>query len=387
MPRSPLHADAIARSPDLPKYQVIRDELMKLIRSGDLAPGSRLPTERELAERFDVTRMTVRQAITQLVRTGLVVNRRPQGNFVAESLPDGVGHRQVNLVCSGGESAHAAAFIEQGIQIARERGIEARVLHVHPGGEHLAVDAVRGPSPTMILGGVGPARSELFRALREAADRVVMIGFRLDHVGIASVVGDDPLGVRLALAHLHEHGHERIALVGSVVGEDHPTMELQVQLFRQAMTDQGLAGGTMDKHVIRLKPAASGGIAMSAKRAVEGYHKRQRVRATGMICLSEESGVGVLSALHGLGVAVPREVSVIAYASSVRASLCVPPLSGIDVDVDGHLARALDRVERMLDPETAPGNPGSPGSPPAPATLLDVVPPSLIERASVGRRR
>lgn len=375
--KNTLDSDAISRSPNLPKYQVIRDQLMKLIRSGELPPGCRLPTERELSERFDVTRMTVRQAITQLVRGGLVVNRRPLGNFVAQTLPEGVGHRHVNLVCIGNESAHAAMFIEHGVEALRARNIEARVLRLHPGSEHLALDWVRGPMPTMLIGGIGPVRSELHRAIREAGDRVVLVGTRLDHAGICSVIGDDPLGIRLALAHLHKHGHERIALVGSVVGEHNPRMELQVQLWRQAMTEMGLARGTMDKHMIRLQAVPAGGAAMSAKLAVERYYATQRVRATGIISLSEESAVGVLSALHGLGVAVPKDVSVIAYAANLGASLCVPPLTSVDIDVDRHLKLALDRIEEMLEPDDAE---------PA-ASLLDVVTPTLIERGSVCSRR
>ena len=236
---------------------------------------------------------------------------------------------------------------------------------------------VRGSDPSILIGGVGDSRTELHRAVREAAERVVMIGVRLDHAGIASVVGDDTLGIRLAVNHLHELGHERIALVGSVIGEDHPTMELQVQLWRQAMTELGLARGTMDKHVIRLEPVPAGGAAMAAKQAVERYHQRQRVRATAMISLAEETGVGVLAALHGLGVAVPKDVSVVAYAANVRASLCVPPLTSVDVDVDGHLDAALDRVERMLDPEAEKDEP----------PRVQIVPPSLVERASVQRKR
>ncbi|BAM04626.1 GntR family transcriptional regulator [Phycisphaera mikurensis] len=364
-------------TPRTPKYQVIRDRLMEQIRSGTLSPGCRLPTERELADRFGVTRMTVRQAITTLVQSGMVVNRRPLGNFVAESLCGVASRRVVNLVCVGSGSEDAGVFLEHGVAAARSRGIEARVLQAHAGVEHLAVATVRGPDPTVLIGGPGGAHRELHRAVHTAADRVVVVGVRMDHAGIASVVGDDALGIRLAVGHLHGKGHERIALVGSTPEDDHPTMELQVELWRQAMDELGLARGTPDRHVIRLEPVPAGGTAMASKLAVEAYHRRRRVRATAYIGLSAETGVGVLAALHGSGVRVPRDASVVGYATHLRASLCVPPLTGIDVDVGGHLAAALDRVERMLSAEE--------GAPVLP--LLQVVPPFLIERGSVGPRR
>ena len=48
------------------------------------SPGDRLPTEPELAARHDVSRITARQAVMQLVREGLVVRRQGKGSFVAE---------------------------------------------------------------------------------------------------------------------------------------------------------------------------------------------------------------------------------------------------------------------------------------------------------------
>ena len=46
-----------------PMYEVIRDDLLDRINTGALAPESRLPSEKELAERYRVSRMTVRQAL------------------------------------------------------------------------------------------------------------------------------------------------------------------------------------------------------------------------------------------------------------------------------------------------------------------------------------
>jgi GntR family transcriptional regulator len=69
-----------------PAYAQIEDRLTEVITSGGLAPGDRLPPERELAERFGVSRMTLRQALEPLARRGLLVRAvgRKGGTFVAE---------------------------------------------------------------------------------------------------------------------------------------------------------------------------------------------------------------------------------------------------------------------------------------------------------------
>jgi GntR family transcriptional regulator len=70
-----------------PMYRQIADDLRRRIESGELGPGSQLPTELELRERYhNASRQTVRDAVRLLVHRGLVVTRPGQGTFVAERI-------------------------------------------------------------------------------------------------------------------------------------------------------------------------------------------------------------------------------------------------------------------------------------------------------------
>jgi DNA-binding FadR family transcriptional regulator len=64
--------------------------LMQTIKLGVVAPGQALPSERELAVRFSVSRDTVREAIKELSDTGYLRSRRGRygGTFVSDPLPD-----------------------------------------------------------------------------------------------------------------------------------------------------------------------------------------------------------------------------------------------------------------------------------------------------------
>ncbi|WP_224391165.1 GntR family transcriptional regulator [Pseudonocardia sp. ICBG1293] len=66
----------------IPRYQVIYEDLSSQIASGALAPEAQLPSEADLAERYGVSRMTVRQAVRQLQDEHLLVRRRGAGTFV-----------------------------------------------------------------------------------------------------------------------------------------------------------------------------------------------------------------------------------------------------------------------------------------------------------------
>jgi GntR family transcriptional regulator len=71
------------RSP-IPLYYQLASLLREQMRQGALTPGSQLPPERQLSELYGISRMTVRQALTYLIREGALVVRRGFGTFVAE---------------------------------------------------------------------------------------------------------------------------------------------------------------------------------------------------------------------------------------------------------------------------------------------------------------
>jgi len=72
------HGDADHRPPS----ERLAAELRAAIESGSLAPGAKLPSERELAERHAMARNTVRQAVRLLAESGLVVSEHGRGVFV-----------------------------------------------------------------------------------------------------------------------------------------------------------------------------------------------------------------------------------------------------------------------------------------------------------------
>lgn len=68
----------------VPLYNQIADSLLDRIESGKLAPGDRLPPERELSQMLGVNRMTLRQALRVLETQGLLVRRQGNGTYIAE---------------------------------------------------------------------------------------------------------------------------------------------------------------------------------------------------------------------------------------------------------------------------------------------------------------
>ncbi|MFI6094039.1 GntR family transcriptional regulator [Lentzea sp. NPDC051213] len=65
-----------------PKHAQLR-EILRRLAEQDLVPGSPIPSERDLAERYGVSRITVRAAVGQLVAEGLLTRAKGRGTFTA----------------------------------------------------------------------------------------------------------------------------------------------------------------------------------------------------------------------------------------------------------------------------------------------------------------
>ncbi len=70
-----------------PRYLQLYRHISAAIADGRLEPDSQLPPERDLAERAEISRVTVRKAVAQLVSDGLVEQRRGAGSFVRAQGP------------------------------------------------------------------------------------------------------------------------------------------------------------------------------------------------------------------------------------------------------------------------------------------------------------
>lgn len=70
-----------------PLHAQLRQTILDAIEAGRWRPGDRLPSETEMCRRFDISRTTVRQALTMLELEGALRREQGRGTFVAEPAP------------------------------------------------------------------------------------------------------------------------------------------------------------------------------------------------------------------------------------------------------------------------------------------------------------
>jgi len=111
-----------------PPYEQVRSQVVALVRSGALAPGTRLPTVRRLAGDLGLAANTVARAYRELERAGIVETRGRHGTFVGPDVDSAAA------AASDAAAAFAARVDELGLAPSEGLRLAARALGLQPDG-------------------------------------------------------------------------------------------------------------------------------------------------------------------------------------------------------------------------------------------------------------
>ena len=115
-----------------PLYRQIKNLILQALETGEWRPGQSIPSEQELASRFNVSQGTVRKAIDEMAAENLLVRKQGKGTFVASHHDPRALFRFLRLVPEGGE---ISAPVSVPLECWRAKaGQEAsRMLAIEPG--------------------------------------------------------------------------------------------------------------------------------------------------------------------------------------------------------------------------------------------------------------
>ncbi|UAL28977.1 LacI family transcriptional regulator [Nocardioides rotundus] len=219
---------------------------------------------------------------------------------------------------------------------AAERGLElVLVTTTARRSEAEALETVRDSrcEAVVLLGPCLPAER---LAELDAACPVVALGRDLGAAG-DSVLVDDRALMELAVAHLAERGHRRLAHVDGGRGQISAARRRAFRAAVRARPSLGgevLAGGTTEE------AGMAAGAELSARSAAE--------RPTAVVAFNDRAALGIREAALRAGVAVPEDLALVGIDDSPLARLATVSLTSVGQDPAGQAAVALGLVEQRL---------------------------------------
>jgi LacI family transcriptional regulator, galactose operon repressor len=197
--------------------------------------------------------------------------------------------------------------------------------------------------------------------------------------GVVTVRSEGTEAVRALTHHLLvDHGYRRLAFVGNPTGS--PDGQARWDGFRQAHRDAGLP---VPRTPVRVGHDQPGGL-VAAEAMFTGTRRPRAV-----VCVNDESALGVLVAALGRGLSVPEDVAITGFDDVPAAALTAPELTTVRQPIRELGARTVRALRAAIDGEPVTGDHILPtrvvirascGCPPAP-------PEAAARRRPAARRR
>ncbi len=296
------------------KHMFVRDHVEGRIRSGDLKPGDRLPTENALMRELKVSRTPVRQALIELARDGWIYRIRGSGSYVKR------------VATNSSIDIYAILYSNQ-------RGIEKDIIHgmrravgqqpsenIHlilknPGGDTSELIDVINQLPKAADGGLvvipivdvsRPLNRLLGASLRKLADNrfhVVQLDRCVPEYDGHFVTSNHQQGAMKMIEYLISMGHERIGCV-----YEHP----ENTSIRDRL--QGVKAAFLNRDM-KIDSALQLDIPVDqiAGRATEVIRWISDNRITALFCCESELAREVYVILEKAGIRVPDDISLCSF--------------------------------------------------------------------------
>lgn len=345
------------------KYRIVYDEIIRCLKNGSCQVGDRLPSERMLANLLNVNIATVRRGYRELTLAGIVEKRVGSGAYLKQSLDACAEEKPVTFILEYPVWLTINHFLKQIPLVMKEFNRSFRYcLAGDPGFQEQLVSNIRHNMPMVFLCRID---HKYLPILKQAPHLIISMSSDMEKYGIPSVRGEDTLGIRMLVEHLHSLGHRRIALLAN----DHDTEKIQVRAWKSAI------GKDYDRDLMIIPENHSQLFTEPMDIAREIIADRWRKTGfSALICLNNEQALGVIAGLSEAGISIPGDVAVTSVGNSRFSRNTVPPLTVYDPDIRGHLQQALELLNcNMAQPDKL--------------QLLRLVQPVLIVRGSTGVNR
>lgn len=356
-----------------PMYEQIFETLRDQIREGKYAVGDRVPSEKELGDEFQVSRITSKKALELLAMDGYIVRQPGRGSFVAEfgrshiplqgqaAIPPRQrrtgGRRLIGLIMTDFGDAYGNGLVYGMEQASRDHdsylvlrrsfGIPANEEEAIKGLLELGVDGL------IIL----PAQGEYFNSeilkLVIGQFPFVLVDRHLKGLSAGSISTDNVTGAVKGTNHLFELGHRHIAFL-TPPPMDTTAIEDRIEGFIQAHAERGIVvdRDIWIQDITSTLPTAY--VEENKRKDIEKIkaHLIKHPHITALFATEYNIALLASEAAKELGLAVPDDLSIICFDSPYRNG--VQPYTHLRQNEEEMGRLAFEHVLRLRDGEQLP---------------------------------
>jgi len=342
----------------LPLYKQFKEIILARVEEGELAPGRRLESERKLAVRYGLSRLTVRRALSELVEEGRLFRKSTSGTFVGRGNGIEKGNkkggkyisRKLRLKKLGVsfqdiynlEHPYFTRLMKYITAHCLEKNIELQTYSFHKSDLYYRrktplAKAVMEKQLDGILIISKMAPEDVF-CLRHSGIPFVWVNYEVLEENIPCVLVDYAHGAYLAVEHLLKLGHRRIAMITGA-GPNRNSI-FSITGYELAMYQAGLA---VEAGMVRTGAFAE----ESGYRIMADILKQVSPPPTAVYISDEVMACGVLKKLPEAGYKVPGKISLVSCGNFLSPYATAVSLTTLDIKMEQMVQKALLLLEEI----------------------------------------
>lgn len=308
-----------------PKYEVVKKAILDKIKNKELNVGDKLPSESELRETFDVSRHTIRTALSQLEYEGTIAKEQGLGSFVT-------GTQKKSFKTVGVITTYLSEYIFPTII----RGIESEMSSLgysiilastnnDISIEAQALEMMMSRKVDGII--VEPTKSSTYNEnlgqylrIKELGIPLLMINTHYEELETPYIgLNDVELGYTAA-KHLIENNH---VAIGGIFKSDDRQGKDRLKGFIKAFSENAIE---FNKDLV---------IMYDTENYQEMIEKQlpkllKRLEFTGLVCYNDNVAIDVLNQAWTLGYKVPEDFSIVSHDNSILSTMTETKISSIN---------------------------------------------------------
>lgn len=302
-----------------PKYQRLKEYIKKVIKTGRVKPGEKFFSENKLADKFGISRHTVRQAIGDLVSEGWLYRVQGKGTFV-DRIPNEKAEaaKTVGVVTTYLNDYIFPAIIRGIDEVLSESGYNIMLgcTYNQHEKERLCLESLISQNISGLI--VEPTKSalpnpnlSLYKQLSSKGIPLLFIHGCYRDLDFSFIVEDDEQAGYMATKHLIELGHNKI---GGIFKVDDIQGHYRFKGYQKAHEESGVE--FVDSRVLWFytdevddKFRAGG-----SKNLVQLLHE-----CSGIVCYNEQLAVKVMDVIRENHMSIPKDISLVSFDDSQLA--------------------------------------------------------------------
>ncbi len=334
-----------------PLPQQLKQILVEKIRTGEYIPGEKIPSERDLAERFGISRSSARQALTEMIAEDYLFRIPGKGTFVerAEQVARKLKRGSFSVAFLINSSWYS--FVQpgySGILEGVERALRKRgyklvfvTLDASRSGSQLSAELQRrGPDGYNGFILVGPTEDAVVERFRAGNVPFILLDAQTSVPNVTVVSADYFEGTRQAVSYLVKLGHRDIGYVGLEQSEKYLG-------YLDGLRKAQLKKRAEFVEFIVLNEEEWAGF-QHGREAMQKLLQREDI-PTALFVTNDVVALGIMEALRKEGVRVPADISLVGCDDIDIYAQADPPLTTVCRDLEEFGATAVQKLFALME--------------------------------------